>query len=89
MGHGARGVERVPQALAGGGVRRVDDVERRRFGVGDAGDPVGTAYAVWVGVGAVLTVLVAVMRGEEKLGVAKAVLLAALIGCVAGLKVVS
>jgi len=51
--------------------------------------PVGTAYAVWVGVGAVLTVLVAVLRGEEKLGVARALLLVALIGCVAGLKVVS
>lgn len=53
------------------------------------GIPVGTAYAAWVGVGAVLTVLVAVARKEEKLGVAKALLLAALIGCVAGLKVVS
>ncbi|GHH34523.1 DMT family transporter [Lentzea cavernae] len=53
------------------------------------GIAVGTAYAVWVGVGAVLTVLVAVLRGEEKLGVARALLLVALIGCVAGLKVVS
>jgi quaternary ammonium compound-resistance protein SugE len=53
------------------------------------GIPVGTAYAVWVGVGAVLTVLVAVLRGQEKLGVARALLLVALIGCVAGLKVVS
>lgn len=53
------------------------------------GIPVGTAYAVWVGVGAVLTVLVAVVRREEKLGVPRALLLAALIGCVVGLKVVS
>lgn len=53
------------------------------------GIPVGTAYAVWVGIGAVLTALVAVWRGEEKLGNAKALLLAALIGCVVGLKVVS
>jgi quaternary ammonium compound-resistance protein SugE len=53
------------------------------------GIPVGTAYAVWVGVGAVLTVLVAVLRGGEKLGVARALLLVALVGCVAGLKVVS
>ena len=37
------------------------------------GIPVGTAYAAWVGVGAVLTVLVAVLRGEEKLGVAQGV----------------
>lgn len=53
------------------------------------GIAVGTAYAVWVGVGAVLTVLVAVVRREEKLDVSKALLLVALIGCVAGLKVVS
>lgn len=53
------------------------------------GIPVGTAYAVWVGIGAVLTVLVAVVRGQEKLDVARAALLVVLIGCVAGLKVVS
>ncbi|MGI5500663.1 DMT family transporter [Lentzea sp. CA-135723] len=51
--------------------------------------PVGTAYAVWVGVGAVLTVLVAVLRGEEKLDVKRALVLMALVGCVVGLKVVS
>ncbi|MFD9698078.1 DMT family transporter [Lentzea sp. NPDC059081] len=53
------------------------------------GIPVGTAYAVWVGVGAVLTVLVAAVRGDEKLTVAKAFVLALLIGCVVGVKVVS
>jgi quaternary ammonium compound-resistance protein SugE len=51
--------------------------------------PVGTAYAVWVGIGAVLTVVVAVVRGQEVLTVARALLLAVLIGCVVGLKVVS
>ncbi|MGC5168081.1 DMT family transporter [Luteimicrobium sp. DT211] len=51
--------------------------------------PVGTAYAVWVGIGAVLTVLLAVVRGEEKLSVAQGLLLAGLVGCVVGLKVVS
>jgi quaternary ammonium compound-resistance protein SugE len=51
--------------------------------------PVGTAYAVWVGIGAVLTVVVAVIRGEERLSVARALLLAGLVGCVVGLKVVS
>ncbi|WP_394620555.1 DMT family transporter [Lentzea sp. JNUCC 0626] len=53
------------------------------------GIPVGTAYAVWVGVGAVLTVLVAVLRREEKLDVKRALVLTALVGCVVGLKVVS
>lgn len=51
--------------------------------------PVGTAYAVWVGIGAVLTVVLAVVRGEEKLSVARALLLVGLVGCVVGLKVVS
>jgi quaternary ammonium compound-resistance protein SugE len=51
--------------------------------------PVGTAYAVWVGIGAVLTVIIAVVRGREVLTVARALLLAVLIGCVVGLKVVS
>jgi quaternary ammonium compound-resistance protein SugE len=51
--------------------------------------PVGTAYAVWVGIGAVLTVLIAVARGQERLSVLRGVLLAGLIGCVVGLKVVS
>ena len=51
--------------------------------------PVGTAYAVWVGIGAVLTVVIAVVRGQEVLTVARSLLLAVLIGCVVGLKVVS
>lgn len=51
--------------------------------------PVGTSYAVWVGIGAVLTVVIAVVRGQEVLTVARALLLAVLIGCVVGLKVVS
>jgi quaternary ammonium compound-resistance protein SugE len=51
--------------------------------------PVGTAYAVWVGIGAVLTVLVAIVRGDERLTVARALLLVGLVGSVVGLKVVS
>ena len=51
--------------------------------------PTGTAYAVWVGVGATLTLVVSVLRGEETLGVARALLLMLLVGCVIGLKVVS
>jgi quaternary ammonium compound-resistance protein SugE len=50
---------------------------------------VGTAYAVWVGIGAVLTVVIAVVRKQEVLTLARAVLLVALIGCVVGLKAVS
>ena len=50
---------------------------------------VGTAYAVWVGIGAVLTVVVAVARKKETLSVGRAALLVVLVGCVIGLKVVS
>ena len=53
------------------------------------GLPAGTAYAVWVGIGAVGTVLLAVARGEERLGGARAALLVVLVACVAGLKVVA
>jgi quaternary ammonium compound-resistance protein SugE len=51
--------------------------------------PTGTSYAVWVGIGAVLTAVLAVVRKQERLSLGRAALLAALIGCVAGLKAVS
>lgn len=51
--------------------------------------PTGTSYAVWVGIGAVLTVLLAVARREERLTIARAALLMLLIGSVIGLKAVS
>jgi len=53
------------------------------------GLPAGTAYAVWVGIGAVGTVLLAVARGEERLGPARGLLLLLLVACVAGLKAVA
>ncbi|WOH20485.1 multidrug efflux SMR transporter [Paenarthrobacter sp. GOM3] len=51
--------------------------------------PTGTSYAVWVGIGAVLTTVLAVLRKQERLSIARTALLTALIGCVIGLKVVS
>jgi quaternary ammonium compound-resistance protein SugE len=48
--------------------------------------PVGTAYAVWVGVGAVLTVAIAFVTGEEAVSAVKVLLLAGIVGCVLGLK---
>ncbi|WP_299055182.1 SMR family transporter [uncultured Nocardioides sp.] len=51
--------------------------------------PTGTAYAVWVGIGATLTVVYAIATGEEAASVAKVLLVLGLIGCVVGLKVVS
>jgi len=48
--------------------------------------PVGTAYAVWVGIGAVLTVTYAMATGTESVSVLKLLLLAGIVGCVVGLK---
>jgi len=49
--------------------------------------PVGTSYAVWVGIGAVLTVTYAMVTGDEAFSVIKMLLLAGIVGCVIGLKV--
>jgi quaternary ammonium compound-resistance protein SugE len=51
--------------------------------------PTGTSYAVWVGVGAVLTVGYAMMTGHEPASPAKLVLIAGVVGCIVGLKLVS
>ncbi len=51
--------------------------------------PTGTAYAVWVGVGAVLTVVWAVVTGKERASLGRTLLLCGLVGCVAGQKAVS
>ena len=48
--------------------------------------PVGTAYAVWVGIGAVLTVGVAMVSGEEPVTLVRLLLVAGIVGCVVGLK---
>jgi quaternary ammonium compound-resistance protein SugE len=48
--------------------------------------PIGTAYAVWVGIGAALTVAFTMASGEEPVSLVKVLLLVGLIGCVVGLK---
>jgi quaternary ammonium compound-resistance protein SugE len=48
--------------------------------------PVGTAYAVWVGIGAVVTVTFAMVSGDEAVSTVKILLLAGIVGCVIGLK---
>lgn len=50
--------------------------------------PIGTAYAVWVGIGAALTVLYAMIFGGEPASVLKVLLILGLVGCVIGLKLV-
>ena len=48
--------------------------------------PIGTGYAVWVGVGASLTVMYGMASGAESVSAVKVVLLIGLLGCVIGLK---
>jgi quaternary ammonium compound-resistance protein SugE len=48
----------------------------------------GTAYAVWVGIGAALTVLYAMFFGGEPASVIKVLLVLGIVGCVIGLKLV-
>lgn len=48
--------------------------------------PVGTSYAVWVGIGASLTVTYAMLTGGEAFSVVKLLLVAGIVGCVIGLK---
>ena len=50
--------------------------------------PVGTAYAVWVGIGAVLTVVYAMSTGQEPVSTLKVVFLTMIVGGVVGLKLV-
>lgn len=51
--------------------------------------PPGTSYAVWVGIGAVLTVTYAMLTGGESASVIKVLLMLGVVGCIVGLKVVS
>lgn len=51
------------------------------------GLPVGTAYAVWVAVGASLTVAYGMASGAEPVSAVKVLLVAGIVACVAGLKV--
>lgn len=48
--------------------------------------PVGTSYAVWVGIGAVLTVAFAMATGDESASLLKVLFLAGIVGSVIGLK---
>ncbi len=47
--------------------------------------PIGTAYAVWTGVGAALTVLFAMVTGDEPVTGLKVLFLTGIIGAVVGL----
>ena len=48
--------------------------------------PVGTAYAVWVGIGASVTVVYAMATGAESASLVKVLLILGIVACVVGLK---
>ena len=50
--------------------------------------PTGTAYAVWVGIGATLTVAYSMATGDEPASLLKVLLIVGIVGCVVGLKLV-
>ena len=51
--------------------------------------PTGTGYAVWVAIGASLTVIYAMVTGEEQASLIKILLILGIVGCVVGLKLVT
>lgn len=51
--------------------------------------PIGVAYAVWTGIGAATTAIFSIATGAEPASIAKIALLAGLIACIVGLKIVS
>ncbi len=48
--------------------------------------PVGTGYAVWVGIGAALTAAWSMAVGDEPVSTLRVLLLLGVVGCVVGLK---
>lgn len=48
----------------------------------------GTAYAVWVGIGASLTVVYAMITGDTDISWVRILLLLGLVGCIVGLKLI-
>ena len=53
------------------------------------GIPVGTAYAVWTGIGAIGTIVVSVALGNESLTVLKALFVGMIIAGIIGLQITS
>lgn len=48
--------------------------------------PTGTSYAVWVGIGASITVIYAMVTGDESASLLKVLFIGGIVGCVIGLK---
>ncbi|MBS1699716.1 MAG: multidrug efflux SMR transporter [Actinobacteria bacterium] len=50
--------------------------------------PTATAYAVWVGIGAALTVVWAMITGDSDVSWIRILLILGLVGCIVGLKLI-
>ncbi|MDR6868904.1 quaternary ammonium compound-resistance protein SugE [Microbacterium resistens] len=50
--------------------------------------PTGTAYAIWVGIGASLTVTWAMITGDSEVSWLRILLILGLVGCIVGLKLI-
>ena len=50
--------------------------------------PIGTSYAIWVGIGAAITTVYAMFSGEEPVSLMRILLIAGLVACVIGLKLI-
>ncbi|QRY61238.1 QacE family quaternary ammonium compound efflux SMR transporter [Gordonia sp. PDNC005] len=51
--------------------------------------PIGTAYAIWVGIGATVTVVYAMVSGDEAVSIVRIMCIIAIVGGVVGLKLAS
>jgi quaternary ammonium compound-resistance protein SugE len=51
--------------------------------------PIGTAYAVWTGIGALGTVVIGMIWYHEPASLVRGLLICGLVGCIAGLKLTS
>ena len=51
--------------------------------------PIGVSYAVWTGIGVIATATFSMATGAEPASLVKILLLIGLVGCIAGLRIVS
>ena len=50
--------------------------------------PIGTSYAIWVGIGAAITAVYGMVSGEETVSLMRVLLIGGLVACVIGLKLI-
>ena len=50
--------------------------------------PIGTSYAIWVGIGAAITAVYGMVSGEETVSLMRVLFIGGLVACVIGLKLI-